>query len=262
MINGAVASTETLGIGQDRMLATPLQMANLMAIIANGGYYYIPHFVDSVENETIADTVFFNKYRKKHITTHISPDAYDAIHLGMEDVTVVGTASHVKIPGINYAAKTGTAQNPHGKNHSIFVAYAPVEDPQIAVAVVVENAGYGATWAGPITALMIEKYLNDTLAKGRDKEVERVSNANLIPDAIKHWYYVKDSLRAAKAAKVEVDTIPVKLDNNLEGRKITFDPEAEPNRKDSGNTPPSVQQTSPFVIPDNDTNKKKPNNKR
>ena len=84
---------ETLGIGQDRMLATPLQMANLMAIIANGGYYYTPHFVDSVENETIADTGFFNKYRRKHTTTHISPEAYAAIQGGMHDVTTEGTAA-------------------------------------------------------------------------------------------------------------------------------------------------------------------------
>lgn len=256
---------ETLGIGQDRMLATPLQMANLMAIIANGGYYYTPHFVDSVENESIADTVFFNKYRRKHTTTHISADAYAAIQGGMHDVTLSGTAANIKVPGINYAAKTGTAQNPHGKDHSIFVAYAPVEDPQIAIAVVVENAGYGATWAGPIASLMMEKYLNDTLAKGRDKEVERIANANLLPDAIKRWYQVKDSIRAAKAAKLQLDTIPViKLDNGLENRKITFDPEAEPNRKDTGDTPvpPAVQKPSPAAIPNNDNNKRKPNNKK
>ena len=257
---------ETLGIGQDRMLATPLQMANLMAIIANGGYYYTPHFVDSVENETIADTGFFNKYRLKHTTTHISPESYAAIQGGMQDVTVEGTAAGIKVPGINYAAKTGTAQNPHGKDHSIFVAYAPVEDPKIAVAVVVENAGFGATWAGPIASLVIEKYLNDTLAAGRDKEVARVAGANLLPDAIKHWYQVKDSIRAAKAAKLQLDTIPViKLDNGLENRKITYDPEAEPNRRDTGDapTPPvTVQKPSPAVIPNNNNNKRKPNNRR
>jgi penicillin-binding protein 2 len=170
------------------------------------------------------------------------------------------------VPGINYAAKTGTAQNPHGKDHSIFVAYAPVEDPQIAVAVVVENAGFGATWAGPIASLVMEKYLNDTLAAGRDKEVTRVANANLLPDAIKRWYQVKDSIRAVKAAKLLLDTIPViKLDNGLENRKITYDPEAEPNRRDTGDapTPPAVQKPSPAVIPNNDSNnKRKPNNKR
>jgi len=194
----------------------------------------------------------------------ISQESYAAIQGGMHDVTLMGTATYIKVPGINYAAKTGTAQNPHGKDHSIFVAYAPVENPQIAIAVVVENAGYGATWAGPIASLMMEKYLNDTLAAGRQREVDRVANANLLPDAIKRWYQVKDSLRAAKAAKLQTDTIPsIKLDNGLENRKITFDPEAEPNRKDSGDAPPpAVQKTSPAAIPNNDNNKRKPNNRQ
>ncbi len=252
---------ETLGIGQDRMLATPLQLANLMAIIANSGTYYIPHFVDSVENETVEDTAFFNKYRKKHVTTHISDESYAAIHEGMHDVTIIGTAAHIKIPGINYCAKTGTAQNPHGKNHSIFVAYAPEEDPQIAVAVVIENAGYGATWAGPIASFMIEKYLNDTIETDRLKEIDRVASADLIPEAIKHWYYKKDSLEARKAAKVEQDTIPNKLDNNLENRKIIFDPEAEPNRKDSTPGNEKIPATTPAVAPPDD-NKRKPNNSK
>ena len=251
---------ETLGIGQDRMLATPLQLANLMAIIANSGSYFTPHFVDSVESETIEDTSFFNKYRTKHTTTHISDADYAAIHEGMHDVTIIGTAAHVKIPGINYCAKTGTAQNPHGKNHSIFVAYAPEEDPQIAVAVVVENAGYGATWAGPIASFMIEKYLNDTIATDRLKEIDRVSSANLIPEAIKHWYYRKDSIQAVKAAtKVQTDTIPnTKLENNLDNRKVIFDPEAEPNRKDSSSGNEKIPLQTPAVTPADD-NRKKPN---
>ncbi len=257
---------ETLGIGQDRMLATPLQLANLMAIIANGGTYFIPHFVDSVENETVADTSFFNKYRTKHKTTNIDDSSYAAIHEGMHDVTVIGTASHIKVPGISFCAKTGTAQNPHGKNHSIFVAYAPEENPQIAVAVVVENAGYGATWAGPIAAFMMEKYLNDTIATDRLKEVERVASADLIPAAIKHWYYAKDSAKAAKlASSVKTDTIPnMKLENNMDNRKVIFDPEAEPNRKDSsqGNEQLPKTKVSPDTTPADDPRRKpNPNNK-
>ena len=248
---------ETLGIGQDRMLATPLQLANLMAIIANGGAYFTPHFVDSVENETITDSSFFNKYRKQHTTTHVSADAYAAIHEGMHDVTIFGTAAAIKIPGINYCAKTGTAQNPHGKNHSIFVAYAPEEDPKIAVAVVVENAGFGATWAGPIAAFMMEKYLNDTIATARLKDIDRVSSADLIPEAIKHWYVKRDSLKAIKNARIEQDTIPNKLDNNLENRKVTFDPEAEPNRKDSSPVNEKNIQTTPAIAPPD--NRKKQN---
>ncbi len=252
---------ETLGIGQDRMLVTPLQLANAMAIIANKGFYYTPHVIDSVENESTEDTVFFNKYRIKHQPAHISDADFEAIHDGMADVATLGTAAFIKVPGVEFCAKTGTAQNPHGKNHSIFVAFAPKNDPKIAVAVVVENAGFGATWAGPIAAFMMEKYLNDSITADRLKEVERISSANLIPEAIKHWYYVKDSLRSIKAAKLDVDTIPVKLDNGLENRKVTFDPEAEPNRKDSGNNTPSVfQQQSPAIAPD--TNKRRPNIKK
>ncbi|OYY07235.1 MAG: penicillin-binding protein 2, partial [Sphingobacteriia bacterium 35-36-14] len=93
-------SVLTLGIGQDKMTATPLQMANLMCIIANRGYYFPPHFVDSIENEQIEDTVLMNKYRKKHVVTNISDNDYQAVNDGMHDVTVYGTASHLKIPGV------------------------------------------------------------------------------------------------------------------------------------------------------------------
>ncbi len=225
----------TLGIGQDRMLVTPLQLANLMAIIANKGSYYVPHFVDSIENQIPDDSVYLARYKIKHTVTNIADSDYNAVQMGMLDVTEFGTATNVQIPGIEICAKTGTAQNPHGKNHSIFVAFAPRQNPKIAIAVVVENAGYGSTWAAPIASLMMEKYLNDTIAKNRLPEVERISKADLIPAEIKHWYYVKDSLKLAKLAKqIDLDTVPV-FQNNLENKKTTFDPEAEPNRKDSGN---------------------------
>jgi len=140
----------TLGIGQDRMLVTPLQMANAMCIIANKGYYYIPHFVDSIENETPADSQFVGRYRQKHVAlAHISDSSFNTVQLGMHDVAVFGTAHAASIVGIDICAKTGTAQNPHGKDHSLFVAFAPRENPKIAICVVVENAGFGATWAAP-----------------------------------------------------------------------------------------------------------------
>ncbi|MEP6512410.1 MAG: penicillin-binding protein 2 [Parafilimonas sp.] len=222
----------TLGIGQDRMLVTPLQMANVMCIIANKGYYYTPHFVDSIENENTADTSLINKYRIKHTVTHISDSSFEAVQLGMQDVTIYGTATIARIEGVNICAKTGTAQNPHGKNHSIFVAFAPREDPKIAIAVVIENAGYGATWAAPIASLMMEKYLKDSIAGAkRNAEVERISKADLIPPAIKNWYRVRDSLRLAKL-QIDANAAPV-FENNIEtSKRVTYDPEAEPNRKD------------------------------
>lgn len=243
----------TLGIGQDRMTATPLQMANVMSIIANKGFYYTPHFIDSIQDETVNDTVFLAKYRKRRNTIKISDADYQAVLNGMHDVTVYGTASFLKIPGVEYCAKTGTAQNPHGKNHSIFTCFAPRNNPKIAIAVVVENAGYGATWAGPIATLLAEKYLNDSISGQSMATLERVSKADLIPAAIKHWYYVKDSIRQAKLAK-EVDiNITIEAPAPVAPKKTTFDPEAEPNRKDSGeiNVPKPAA-----ILPEDEKNKK------
>jgi len=178
----------TLGIGQDRMTATPLQLANAMALIANKGYYYTPHFVDSIEDEDASDKKLLANFRVKQQVTKIPTEYYDIIKEGMHAVTVIGTAAFIKVPGHEFCAKTGTAQNPHGKNHSLFVCFAPKENPTIAVAVVVENAGFGATWAGPIGGLIMEKYLNDTLTKESKAKVDYLSNVDLMPEAIKAWY--------------------------------------------------------------------------
>jgi len=178
----------TLGIGQDRMTATPLQLANTMAFIANNGFYYTPHFVDSVEAEDDMDKAVLAKYRTKQAITKIPKEYYDIIKEGMHGVTVFGTAAFIKVPGHEFCAKTGTAQNPHGKNHSMFVCFAPKENPKIALAVVIENAGFGATWAGPIAGLLMEKYLNDTLTKESKIRMDYLSNVDLMPASIKEWY--------------------------------------------------------------------------
>jgi penicillin-binding protein 2 len=178
----------TLGIGQDRMTATPLQLANSMAYIANDGFFYTPHFVDSIENEDEEDKTLLAEFRKKQVVTKIPKAYFDAIKEGMHDVTVYGTAAFIKIPGIEYCAKTGTAQNPHGKNHSIFVCFAPKDNPTIAVAVIVENAGYGSVWAGPIGGLVMEKYLNDTLTAESQLKADNLSKVDLMPQGIKDWY--------------------------------------------------------------------------
>ena len=178
----------TLGIGQDRMTATPLQLANAMALIANEGFYYTPHFVDSLEDEDEDDKAILAKFRTKQAVTKISGDIFKIIKEGMHDVTVYGTAAGIKVPGHEYCAKTGTAQNPHGKNHSLFVCFAPKDNPRVAVAVVVENAGFGATWAGPIGGLLMEKYLNDTLTVDSKRKSDDLSKVDLMPAAIKDWY--------------------------------------------------------------------------
>jgi penicillin-binding protein 2 len=197
----------TLGIGQDRMTATPLQLANSMALIANEGYYYTPHFVDSIEEEDKEDKAVLSKYRTKQDVTKISSDIFKIIKEGMHDVTVYGTASGVKLPGHEYCAKTGTAQNPHGNNHSIFVCFAPKENPKVAVAVVVENAGYGATWAGPISTLLMEKYLNDTLTTESAKKSDELAKVDLMPPSIKNWYIKNKSDRLMPVDEYQNDEL-------------------------------------------------------
>lgn len=194
----------TLGIGQDMMLATPLQLANSMAIVANKGYYYTPHFVEKIDGETEEDTTL-RQFRKKHeVLTRISDEAYEAVISGMQDVVERGTARAAMIPGINICAKTGTAENYRIldgkriqlKDNSVFVCFAPRENPKIAIAVVVENAGFGSTWAAPIASLMMEKYLNDTLRPERVKEVERIAGSNLMPGYLDRLQFITDSTRA------------------------------------------------------------------
>jgi penicillin-binding protein 2 len=208
----------TLGIGQDMMQSTPLQLANAMCIIANKGYYYTPHFVEKIDNETAEDTLL-NKFRVKHeVLTRISNEAYDAVINGMHDVVVSGTARAANIPGIEICAKTGTAEKYRIidkrriklKDNSMFVCFAPKDDPKIAIAVVVENSGFGSTWAAPIASLMMEKYLNDTLRPERIKEVERIAAANILPSYFKRLQYIEDSTRAQYWFKVTKDSIHLK----------------------------------------------------
>jgi penicillin-binding protein 2 len=204
-----------LGIGQEKMLVTPLQIATSISIVANKGYYYLPHFVEKIDGENPEDTVL-NKYRRKHeVLSHISNDVFDVVINGMHDVTVVGTAAAIpKIPDINICAKTGTAENKtvidgrtvQLKDHSVFVCFAPMEDPKIVVAVIVENGGFGATWAGPMAYLMVEKYLKDTLRADRLKEVDRIAAANLMPNYLKRVQFHEDSLRAVSWARQTGDS--------------------------------------------------------
>src|SRR4029078_3375987 len=129
---------------------------------------YIPHFVKSIDDEKTDDTLL-NKFRVRHkIPVHIPDTLYNTVIEGMHDVTVVGTAATVpKVPGVDICAKTGTAENKivldgkviQVKEHSFFVCFSPKENPQIAIAIIVENGGFGATWAAPMGFLMVEKYL-------------------------------------------------------------------------------------------------------
>jgi penicillin-binding protein 2 len=165
----------SLAIGQGETLATPLQMANSMAIIGNKGFYYPPHLVRSyVENDTL------RVFRKEKKVINIDAQYFDEVVDGMEDVLINGTGRWVFTDHLSQCGKTGTAENPHGKDHSLFVAFAPKNNPKIAIAVIVENAGYGTTYAAPIASLMMEKYVNDSIAPDRQWIVDRMLKANLI----------------------------------------------------------------------------------
>ena len=226
----------TLGIGQDMMLATPLQIANGICIVANKGYYYTPHFVKSVDKETDKDTLL-NRYKVKHeVLTKISDATFETVISGMQDVVEIGTAKRVQIPGINICAKTGTAENYRRidgkriklKDNSLFVCFAPRENPKIAIAVVVENAGFGATWAAPIASLLMEKFLNDTLRTGRDKEIERIASTSLMPGYLGRLQFIEDSTRARRWFNLTKDS--AYLHKYLNGVSPTIPDEEKPKK--------------------------------
>ncbi|MBS1938013.1 MAG: penicillin-binding protein 2 [Bacteroidetes bacterium] len=164
----------SLSIGQGEVLVAPLQMANLAAIFANRGYYYDPHLV-----RAIGSPDSLNTHVQRHHTM-VDDKWFPPLVEGMRRVVneAGGTARAARIPGITVCGKTGTAQNPHGKDHAVFVAFAPMEDPKIAIAVYVENSGFGGTWAAPIASLCMEQYLTDTIT--RPDVMQRMLEADLI----------------------------------------------------------------------------------
>ena len=178
---GAWKATNVISnaIGQGEVLMTPIQLANFMAIMANRGFYYTPHIVKKIQGEKID-----KKFTTKHVTT-IDRKYFDPMISGMKDVYGPGgTAARLGVAGLDICGKTGTAENfakVNGKriklqDHSIFVAFAPMDNPKIAIAVFVENGYWGARWAGPITTLMIEKYLNNKITR-KDFEVRMLEGS-------------------------------------------------------------------------------------
>ena len=169
----------SLSIGQGEIGSTPLHLANLCATIANRGYYYIPHIIKDSENVSIED-----KYRERHYTmvdtTHfpkVVGGMYRAVNSGFGSG---GTASIAAVEGLEICGKTGTAQNPHGNDHSVFICFAPKDNPKIAVAAYVENGGFGATYAAPIASLLTEMYLNKEIGESRKYLEERMLGSNLM----------------------------------------------------------------------------------
>jgi penicillin-binding protein 2 len=170
----------SLSIGQGEIGCTPLHLANLCATLANRGHYYTPHIIKDSENVTIDP-----KYKEKHYTlvdtthfTKVIGGMYRAVNSGFGSG---GTASIAAVPGLEICGKTGTAQNPHGDDHSVFICFAPKDNPKIAVAAFVENGGFGASYAAPIASLLTEKYLNGDISGDDRKALEkRMKDANLL----------------------------------------------------------------------------------
>lgn len=205
-------------IGQGEVLLTPIQLANMMATVANEGYYYTPHIIKKIEGEKID-----KKYTTKHVTT-IDKRHFKPLINGLFDVYNFGTAAGLRVEGIDICGKTGTAENfakINGKrtkleDHSIFVAFAPKDNPKIAIAVLVENGGFGSVIAGPIASLMIEKYLRGKITRtDLEKRTferslqDRYAKLGGLSELVKKEMRSKDSITKSKlpVPKVKIDTI-------------------------------------------------------
>ena len=204
----------SLSIGQGEILITPLQMANVISAIANRGYYYTPHCIRKVDDKPAIP----QKFREKH-KIKIDRQHFEAVVEGMAMTLINGTAARTGIEGIEICGKTGTVQNPHGKNHAVFMCFAPKDNPKIAIACIVENAGYGATWAAPVANLLIEKYINKDTVSSKPEMEKRLFEAYILPkpkplDATR-IKFLKDS--TTKATKDSIEKKKKENKNNTTG---------------------------------------------
>ncbi len=166
----------SIGIGQGEIEMTTVQMANLAAIMANRGYFYAPHLAKGFRNGIASLPEKFLKKQTVSIDQKYFPPVID----GMEMAVNGGTGQAAAIDGIVVCGKTGTSQNSHGKDHSVFFAFAPKDNPKIAIAVYVEHGIWGSDYAAPIAGLMLEKYLNKEISEKKKKLEEKMIEANLI----------------------------------------------------------------------------------
>jgi penicillin-binding protein 2 len=234
-------------IGQGEIATSLTQLANVMAIIANKGWYYTPHLIDSIDGGD--EFGLLDKFKVKHRTKEIPAYIWEEVHEGMQGTMEFGTGFYAKVPGINVCGKTGTVENAYRgeklKDHAFFGAFAPRENPRIAIAVMCENAGYGATSAAPIASLLIEKYLKDSITgNDRKAKVEQLANMNLIPPQMKRQMVKRDSLRQAQqlaaAKKAARDTsgveeAPEETDTDSSGTPNKPQPAKKGTKRDSAN---------------------------
>ena len=224
----------SLAIGQGELLATPLQLANLECTIANEGYYYKPHLIKAIGEQNII---------KKEYTLRnyvgIDSQYFQPVINGMQAVVDKGTAIRSKIPGIVMCGKTGTAQNPHGESHSVFVAFAPRDHPRIAIAVVVENSGEGAHWAAPIASFIVEKYLKGSISQRESGiTVDYYANATRLPDSA--TYLHSNSFNRRKALKA--DSIKKRMQDSVNNKLKGVKSASSKSKKDSSTRLLAAQQ--------------------
>jgi len=257
-------------IGQGEVLTTLTQLANMMAIIANKGWYYTPHLVDSIEGGD--EFHLLDQYHVKHRTRDIPDSIFEDVHDGMQGTMEFGTGAAAAVPGIVVCGKTGTVENSakvDGKlekqaDHAFFGAFAPRDNPQIAIAVMCENAGYGSNSAAPIASLLIEKYLKDSIPGiERKNKVEQLSKLDLIPARMKREMRRLDSIKLAKQKEKEdkelKDTIGTEEQPEMDTKATTVT--TAPPQPVAPVTPPAKDSTlkkkADAVLPSDD---KKNNN--
>lgn len=168
----------SIAIGQGEVLATPLQICNMTATIANRGFFITPHVVKDIQ-DTPLDTTYINRHK-----TFVEPQYYEVVAEGMRQAVLGGTCRAAAIPDIEVCGKTGTAENPHGKDHSAFIGFAPYHNPKVAICVYVENGGFGATYGVPIGKLMMAKYLKGELSEEDKLLEETMANAVVSPNIL------------------------------------------------------------------------------
>ncbi|WP_144283221.1 peptidoglycan D,D-transpeptidase FtsI family protein [Chryseobacterium echinoideorum] len=189
------------GMGQGDVLVTPIQLANYVAAIANKGWYYTPHIVKSIDGKPNPDP----RFKKRHQTL-VDKKHFDPVLKGMEAVVLAGTARGLKSNDFTQLAKTGTAQVPQGKDNSIFVLIAPADKPKIVVVAVMEHAGFGATWAGPASTVIAEKYIMGDLK--REHLYKKMVTSSFMPEYKRQW--IADLKRKGLYKEPKPDSLKLK----------------------------------------------------
>lgn len=245
-------NTISNAIGQGEVNSTVLQLANAIAMIANKGWYYTPHLIDSIEGGDKFGLL--EPYKVKNQPVHIPDSMFEAVHAGMEAVMKPGgTGWRLAVPGINICGKTGTVENYYKgkkqKDHSFFAAFAPRENPQIAIACIVENGGFGATIAAPIVSLMLEKYIHDSISDKRKEWIQRYSNMKITPARILDEMRKRDSIKLAKdeerARRQLLNSIKEETGIDSEQETATPDPTPAKPKAPVGNTGKTVGLLAP-----------------